>query len=518
MPRPQQLDIIMVLTRRLFAAAALTVLLVTAAAAETTRVTFVLVNDIYQMSDQVTPDGRRRGGFARLGAVVNAERAKARVAGSHVILAHGGDTLSPSLMSGIDKGAHIIALTNMVAPDIFAPGNHEFDFGKLIFLQRMAEAKFPLYAANLRGPDGAPLPNFKDRAIVTRDGVRIGLTGATYDDTPRASSPQDLRFAPTVVTIKEQADTLRREGADFVVAVVHADRRQDYDIMATRAVDLLLSGHNHDLFIAYDGRNAVVESSYDALYVTAIDVTIDVKVADGRRVTTWWPQFRVIDTADVAPDPEVAAAVAVYERELNRDMDMPLGTTAVALDSSATTVRAREAAIGNIVADAMRAAANADVAIMNGGGIRGGKVYAAGAPLTRRDVLAELPFGNRVVTLDVSGRALRAAIENGLSLLPNAAGRFPQVSGLTVEADLRRPPGSRVTSINVGDAPLADDRTYRVATNDFLARGGDGYAMFAEVKPVLPDTDAPPVAGAVMDYIMRIGTLRTGVEGRVAVK
>src|SRR5438093_2696696 len=148
MPRPQRLDILMALTRRLFTIAALTILLITAAAAETARVTFVLVNDIYQMSDQVTPDGRRRGGFARLAAVVKAERAK----GGHVILAHGGDTLSPSLMSGIDKGAHIIALTNLVAPDIFAPGNHEFDFGKAIFLQRMAEAKFPLYAANLRGP------------------------------------------------------------------------------------------------------------------------------------------------------------------------------------------------------------------------------------------------------------------------------------------------------------------------------------------------------------------------------
>jgi 5'-nucleotidase / UDP-sugar diphosphatase len=508
----------MTLTRRLFAAAALTILLATGALAETTRVTFVLVNDIYQMSDQVTPDGRRRGGFARLAAVVKAERAKAGASGGHVILAHGGDTLSPSLMSGIDKGAHIIALTNMVAPDIFAPGNHEFDFGKAIFLQRMAEAMFPLYAANLRGPDGTPLPNFKDRTIVTRDGVRIGLTGATYDDTPRASSPQDLRFAPTVATIKEQADTLRREGADFVVAVVHADRRQDYDIMATRAVDLLLSGHNHDLFIAYDGRTAVVESSYDALYVTAIDVTIDVKIADGRRVTTWWPQFRVIDTADVTPDPELAAAVAVYERELNRDMDVPLGTTAVALDSRTETVRAREAAIGNIIADAMRAAARADVAIMNGGGIRGGKLYAAGTPMTRRDVLAELPFGNRVVTLDVNGRALKAAIENGLSLLPNTAGRFPQVSGLVVEADLRRPPGSRITSIKVGNAPLVDERIYRVATNDFLARGGDGYAMFANAPHVLAEADAPPVAGEVMDYIMRAGTLRTDVEGRVVVK
>src|SRR6267142_2163715 len=147
----------MALTRRLFAAAALTFLLVTAASAESLRVTFILVNDIYLMGDQVMPDGKRRGGFARLAAVAKAERAKARTTGGHVILAHGGDTLSPSLMSGIDKGAHIIALTNMVRPDIFAPGNHEFDFGKAVFLERMREATFPLYGANLRDAGGAPV-------------------------------------------------------------------------------------------------------------------------------------------------------------------------------------------------------------------------------------------------------------------------------------------------------------------------------------------------------------------------
>ena len=108
------------------------------AAAE--RITFVLVNDIYQMNEQVMPDGKARGGFARLAAVVKAERAR----GNPVIFAHGGDTLSPSLMSGLDRGAHIVALTNMVKPDIFVPGNHEFDFGKAVFLQRMGEAKFPL--------------------------------------------------------------------------------------------------------------------------------------------------------------------------------------------------------------------------------------------------------------------------------------------------------------------------------------------------------------------------------------
>jgi 5'-nucleotidase / UDP-sugar diphosphatase len=182
----------MTITRRTFIAVVLcfaAAIIASAARAETAKITFILMNDIYQMSDQLMPDGKRRGGFARLAAVVKAERDKASSEGRHIILAHGGDTLSPSLMSGIDQGAHIVALTNMIRPDIFVPGNHEFDFGKAVFLQRMAEALFPLYAANLRGPDGAPLSGFKDRAIIEFGGVRIGLTGAAYDGTPRASSP-----------------------------------------------------------------------------------------------------------------------------------------------------------------------------------------------------------------------------------------------------------------------------------------------------------------------------------------
>src|SRR3979490_455797 len=112
---------------------------------QSTRVTFLLVSDIYLMGDKARADGQRRGGFARLATVVKAERAR----GGHVIFAHAGDTLSPSLMSGIDRGAHIITLTNLIPPDIFVPGNHEFDFGKETFFERMAAAKFPIYAANL---------------------------------------------------------------------------------------------------------------------------------------------------------------------------------------------------------------------------------------------------------------------------------------------------------------------------------------------------------------------------------
>ena len=486
----------------------------TDANAASTLITFILTNDIYLMGDEPGPDGQRRGGFPRLAAVVKAERAK----GGHVLLAHGGDTISPSVMSGIDHGAHIMTLTNMVRPDIFVPGNHEFDFGKATFLQRMAEANFPLYAANLRGPDGQPLPSFKDRGILTLGGVRIGLTGAAYDHSPTVSNPGDLKFASTLDAMKAQAEALRREGADFIVGVAHVTRTEGYAVLNSELFDLVLTGHTHDLFINYNGRHAMVESSYDAHYVTVIDIRIDVKEEAGRRTTTWWPEFRVIDTATVTPDPEVAAVVAGYEAQLSRDLDLPIGTTAVELDSRTRTVRTREATIGALIADAIRESTDAQAAVTNGGSIRGGKIYAPGAAITRRDILAELPFDNRVVAIDISGAVLRQAIENGLSLLPNPAGRFPQVSGMTIEADPSRPVGSRVLSMTVDGKPLDDSRIYRVATNDYMLRGGDGYGMFRGVTPVLSVTDAPLLSTDVMDYIVRIGTIRTETGDRLVLK
>jgi len=478
------------------------------------RITFLLVNDIYLMDGQRGEDGKVRGGFARLAAVVKAERAK----GHPVIFAHGGDTLSPSIMSGLDRGEHIVALTNTIHPDIFAPGNHEFDFGKDVFLQRMREARFPIFAANLRDPDGNPIPGFKDREIVAFGGVRIGLTGATYDDAARTSNPQDLRIAPTVQTLKDNADALRRDGADFVVAVAHATRAQAQELLGTRKADLILTGHTHDLLISFDGRNALVESSYDAHYVTAIDIDFDVNEIDGRRQVRWWPNFRIIDTATVTPDPDVSDAVKGYEQELSHEMDVSLAMTAVELDARSATVRTREAAIGNLFADAMREQTGADAAIMNGGGIRSGKVYPPGSSITRRDVLAELPFGNRTVVVDVTGRDLRAALENGLSQLPRSGGRFPQVSGIAIEVDPARPPGARIVSMKIGGLPLEEARTYKVAINDFMARGGDGYVQFRDAPRSLAAEDSPLLANQVMVYLRQLGTVHVATGNRIVVR
>lgn len=489
-----------------------------AQATHTANVTFVLFNDFYLMGEQPFPDGKNRGGFARLAAIVKAERARAAAEGHHAIVAHGGDTLSPSIMSGLDHGAHIVALTNLIAPDIFVPGNHEFDFGKAVFFQRMGEATFALYAANLRDASGAALPEFKDRALIEVDGVRIGLTGLAYEQSPRMSSPEDLRFASTIDTARAQTAALRGAGADFVCAVLHCNRGDALKLQFERIADLLLTGHTHDLLVSYDDRCALVESGFDAHDVACVDVAISVRDDGGKRVVTWRPNFRVIDSASVTPDPETAAAVTKFEAALLDKMNNPLCTTAVALDSATATVRTREAAIGNLFADAMRVGTHADAALLNGGGIRAGKTYQPGARITQGDVLAELPFNNRVVVVEMSGADLKRAVENGLSRLPQASGRFPQISGMAVTYELARPPGSRVSAMQVGGVPLDEGKVYRVAILDYLARGGDDYTMFTNARRITPDNDAPLLVNEVVQYLRKIGTARTGVEGRMVAR
>ena len=477
-----------------------------AQAAEPVRLTFVLVNDIYKMNE----DGGR-GGLPRLAAVVKAERAKS----PNVIFAHAGDTLSPSLMSGFDQGAHMMALFNELPPEIFVPGNHEFDFGPQIYLKRMGEARFPVLAANLRDDKGALLPHHADTLMLERGGIRIGVVGATLETTPLLSNSAPLKFAATLETVAAASRALKQQGADITVAVVHADKATGQKLMVARAADIILSGHNHDLHIDFDGRVSLTESGSDADYVVAVDVDVTIKVEDGARKASWWPNFRIFDTKDVTPDPAMALRVREYEKLLSQELDVEVATLGTPLDSASRVVRGGEAAIGDLVADAMRAQTGAQIAIINGGSIRGNRQYAAGHRLTRRDILTELPFGSKTVLTSVTGAQVRAALENGLSQI--GAGRFPQVSGMVVVANANAPAGARVVSIEVDGKPLDPLKSYTLATYDFMLRGGDGYGALRD-PAATEDYGDRLVANDVMVYARKLGEVSARVEGRIILR
>jgi 2',3'-cyclic-nucleotide 2'-phosphodiesterase (5'-nucleotidase family) len=351
--------------------------------------------------------------------------------------------------------------------------------------------------------------------MITFGGAKIGIVGLTADDSPVKSSPGDLKFADTVKTGIAQAKALKEVGADLVVAVAHASRDQDQALFQSRAFDIILSGDDHDLMLFFDGRTAMVESKEEGEFVTAVDVAINIEEGDRGRRVKWWPTFRLIDTAGVTPDPDTQAKVEAYEGELSKELDVVIGKTATALDSRKASVRSGETAIGNLVADGMRAAVGADVAITNGGGIRGNKEYAPDSDLTRRDILTELPFGNKTLKLELTGEAILAALENGVSQVEKSSGRFPHVSGMTAQIDLTAPAGSRVKAVMVGDAPIDSAKTYTLATNDFMARGGDGYGMFKDAPRVFGVLDAKLMANDVMAYVRKMGEVAPKVEGRI---
>ncbi|WP_368905129.1 bifunctional UDP-sugar hydrolase/5'-nucleotidase [Taklimakanibacter lacteus] len=494
---------------KLVCAMALMCLASMTAFAEQVTITFIQTNDI----DKFEGSGER-GGFARLNAVVSAERAK----GGHVVYGHAGDMISPSLLSGLDKGEHTIMLTNLVPPDAFTPGNHEYDFGPDIFLKRMSEAKFPLIAANLRDAEGKPVKDFTDTLMIERGPVKIGIVGLTSDESYHASSPGNLKIANALETGLAKARELRDQGADFVVALTHSGHAEDRAMYDSRLFDLIMTGHDQDLLINYDGRTAMMESYEQADFVTIADIAFDISEKDGKRTVKWRPSFRVIDTRDVTPDPETKARTDELAAMLAKELDVAIGTTTTALDSRRATVRTGEAAMGNLVADALREAVNADVAITNGGGLRGNKEYPAGHALTRKDVLTELPFGNRTMKLQVSGATLLAALENGFSEIEDGGGRFPQVSGLKVEYDAGKPKGQRVVAVEANGKPLDVNAKYTLATNDFMANGGDGYVVFREAKPLLTVRDAKLMANDLMAYVTARKTISPSVEGRIVKK
>ena len=476
------------------------------ARAEPVVLTIVHVNDL----DRLDGSGDR-GGVARLATVVREVRASA----SHVLVTHGGDAISPSLLSSFDRGAHMIDLFNQVGFDAMVLGNHEFDFTPSVTVERIAEAGFPILSSNAVEPDGTLVDGVAENILVEVGRYKVGLFGLTTALTPMISSSDPVTFRPATETAAEQARKLRDAGADLVVALAHTGHEEDESLMAQGVVDLLLSGHDHDMKVELGDDTAFVESGSQAEFVTIVEVAMDTAEGRGGPRFAWEPSVRIVNTVSVAPDPQLQASVDAYLGGLEQELDVEIGSTAVELDSRRSVVRSRESAIANLVADAMRAATGADVALTNGGGIRADKVYPPGTTLLRRDIQSELPFGNKTILIEVTGAHLLAALENGVSGLEAGAGRFPHVSGMTFRFDASKLPGSRVDGVTVGGESLDPSRTYRLATNDFLGRGGDGYGMFAGAPRLIDAASGKLMATQVIEAIAAAGEIAPRVEDRI---
>lgn len=480
--------------------------------AQSGTLTFLHVNDVYEIAPV-----KGQGGFGPLMTLLKRERAAAPDA----ITTVGGDFLSPSLLSGTTRGEQMIALFNAIGVDAVTFGNHEFDFGPDLLKQRMAESKFPWIGTNVRSADGSAFAGTAPSWTRTIDGITIGFLGLITPDTARLSSAgPSLDFPPVLETAAAAVKELRTKGASVVVALTHLTIEEDRELASkVKGIDLILGGHDHDPISFYEGSTLILKAGHDAQYLGVVKLAVETKDAGKGPATTTVPtEWRFVTTAGVAPDPEVETVVEGYTRRLDSDLAAVIGTTTTELDSRKDVVRSREASMGNLIADALRDTLKADVAITNGGGIRADALHPAGSTLTRKDIFAELPFGNVGVLVEMSGQDLISTLEHGVSKVEEKAGRFPQVSGLTMTYDPKAPAGRRVTSIMVGGKPVDPQATYRVATNDYMLKGGDGYAAFPRSKVIVDASGAVLLATIVMNHVEAKKTVAPTVDGRIVAK
>lgn len=473
------------------------------ARAEQVRLTFLHVNDIYEYRPV---DGR--GGLAELMTVLDRQRA----ASPNPLFTFGGDLLSPSLASNLTRGAHMVAFLNALAPAAAVPGNHEFDFGTGNFVTRIGESAFPWVASNLSGVDGV-LPSL----LVEAGGVKVGFAGVLTTGTARMSTAKGAVLADERTALEAAAHDLRARGAEVVVALTHLDLDDDRRLANTvKGIDLILGGHDHDPVSIMENGPLVLKAGHDAHWLGMVDLVVD-RPAPGKTgpTTVRTGGWRFVPVADETPAPALAGLLAATDALMGEALEAPLGRLATPMDSRGTTVRGGEAAMGNLVADALGAHFGADMALINGGGLRGNRQYPPNHVLTRRDLLAEMPFGNTVVLLEISGAELLKVLEHTLSAVENKGGRFPQLSGLTIAYDPAKPAGRRVVRARAGGKPLEPNRLYRLATTDYLAGGGDGYGPLKAAKRLVGAEAAPLLVNVVADYVAARGSVSPVIEGRV---
>lgn len=482
-----------------------------AASAEPTKITFLHTNDLYEISPQ-----RGQGGFAELMTLLKAERAAAQFS----ITTFGGDLISPSVMSGLTKGTQMVELMNAIGVDVAVPGNHEFDFGPGIAAKRIGESKFPWLGTNVLDKNGRPAAGTVALFAVEAGDFTVGFFGVLDPQTESLSSPGGgIKFADVQETAAASVKQLQEVGADVIVALTHLSMADDLALArGVKGINAILGGHDHEPIAWQEGKVSILKAGSDAHYLGALDLTVEWVESRGKKKLQVVPAWRLTSTAGIAADPKIKAIVDKHNAKLDKDLNVAVGETKVMLDSQRASVRTAETNMGNLIADAMRAGVGADIAISNGGGIRGDRTYDAGTVLTRKDVLTELPFGNVTVLLEMTGADVLAALENGVSQVEEKAGRFPQVSGLTFTYDPKKAAGSRVVSVTIGGKALDKAKTYKVATNDYMAGGGDGYAVMKKARVLIDASGATLMATTVMNHIAANAPVAPKVEGRIKAK
>ncbi|MDD3997589.1 MAG: 5'-nucleotidase C-terminal domain-containing protein, partial [Sphaerochaetaceae bacterium] len=435
-------------------------------------------------------------GYAKLATLVNMGR---EVTNKNLLL-DAGDVTHGTTLTNLFQGETVGVLLDMVGYDAVVPGNHDFNYGKerLIEAAKLAEkySQIRVLAANILDESGKQV--FQPYQLYSFDGFVVGVIGASTPDTATKTHPkniQGLSFMSNEVVYGAQAlvDEVDAK-SDYIIVLAHLGLDEDGSVGITSkmiaenidGIDLIVDGHSHTILEngLKVGDTWIVSAGEYMKYIGVVELQVrdkevvnvypflisaeEVKDPSTSELAKW------AGITEVKPDAEVQAYIDMQKSALEKITEEVVAYTPVKLEGERADVRTRPTNLGNMLAQAMVDATGADVALTNGGGIRASIDV---GDITRGEIITVLPFNNTVTVVEVTGQDIYDALEWGYSVLPAQNGGFPQTAGMGIVYSRFSEVGNRIKRVLIDGKLIDKNATYTLATNDFMAAGGDGYTM-----------------------------------------
>jgi 2',3'-cyclic-nucleotide 2'-phosphodiesterase (5'-nucleotidase family) len=428
-------------------------------------------------------------------AVINNIREETKTNGENFLLLDSGNIISGTPYYTLYQGQADVWFMNYMRYNAAAVGNHEFDGGTTVFADFIKNARFPMLSANIdvskeKGLKGKIAPWL----IIQVGGERYGIMGLTNPNTPEISNPGDkIIFSDYGAAAKKAVGELEGRGINKIIALTNIGWSNDLALASkVSGIDIIIGAESGTVPAGYpvtvyagDAPTVVVQAGADGNYIGRLNVTFD---ADG--VVQLRDESRLINIdSTITPDSEAEEKLQEYRESIIELENNIIGSTTVDLNGATDMVRSRETNLADLIAEAMlekAAKSGAEIAIWNCGAIRSS---IAKGDISLGQAMEVLPYDNQLVTADLTGDQIIAALENGVSQVESTAGRFPAVAGLRFTWNPSLPAGGRIVSVEVKTANgyqlIKGSQAYRVVTNDFMAGGGDGYAQFLNASKTM---------------------------------
>ena len=475
--------------------------------AETVKITVIHTNDTHSRLKGTDAEI----GFAKIATLIK----EAKEANPNTLVLDAGDTLHGMPIVNISKGENAIKVLEAAGYDYMTLGNHDFNYGKERLFELRDMSQVGMLSANIVDENGEYI--FTPYVIEEVGGVKVGIYGLSTPDTVILTNPNNvvgLVFKDPIEVSKEIVEELE-DKTDVIIALAHLGLDESSTVTSkalaqeVEGIDLIIDGHSHSMLEAgqLENNTLIVQTKNYGQNLGYVDI----EILEGEVTGITARLLAAADTADVVPDPDLQKTIEDIEAANAEVFNEVIATTDVYLDGVRENVRTKETNLGNLSADAARAATGADIAFVNGGGIR--EDIPVG-DITKGKIAAIFPFGNTIEVKKITGADLKAMLEWSVSDYPAAKGAFLQVSGLEFSFDPAKEAGSKVVEILVGGEAFDEAKEYTVAINDFMSTGGDGYSMLA-------DYDVLAIYGTyeeiIIDYLATNGTAGSEVSGRIKV-